>query len=85
MIINSLYLWFQTYVFVVVIAPFVQWWYPVMVKVIPGRSALAVLGRVVMDQISGRISALCVCFFIVYFLPHTFLANLHYLIIFIIS
>ena len=47
-----------------------------MVRVIPGRSALAVLGRVVMDQISGRISVLRSCFFIVYVLPHTLLALL---------
>lgn len=61
-IINSFYLFRIYVVLVVVIAPFVQWWYPVMLRVIPGRSALAVLGRVVMDQISGRVSVMCSCF-----------------------
>ena len=37
----------------VVIAPFVQWWYPVMVRTIPGKGLKAVFGRVVMDQVSG--------------------------------
>ena len=67
-------------VLVVVIAPFVQWWYPVMLRVIPGRSALAVLGRVVMDQISGRTSALCSCFYRIFSSPIHFLLFIYFLL-----